>query len=274
MTCDDVKGLAYVRPEALSEAERSALTAHLEVCPPCHAEYQQIRAVGDALLAAVPAHPPAPHVRQLLAARLAQKVQHFAPSKVQFVSANPHTPALLRNWLQQIYDWLFRPSVTLPRGAVFAAAALCLALVVSGVSQRQQLQQQAVLLQAEADEQQRILALMSDPSLQQVRLVGVGEAANSLANLRFDPATNAAVLLIRDLPTLPPDKNYQLWLAYGDDARDTGAVFACDQSGSKVRTFLITAPRQFNAYVRFGVTIEPAGGSPRPTGPRAYSASL
>lgn len=266
MTCDDVKGLAYVRPEALSEAERSALTTHLDACPPCRAEYQQIRAVGNALLAAVPTHTPAAHVRQTLAARLAQKVR-IAPPKPRVI--NP-----LRTGWQQIYDWLFRTSVAMPRGAVLAVAALCLALAISGISQRQQLQEQAVLLKAETEQQQHILALMSDPGLQQVRLVGVGEAANSLANLRFDPTTNAAVLLIRDLPTLPPDKNYQLWLAYGDDARDTGAVFACDQSGNKVRTFLITAPRQFNAYVRFGVTIEPAGGSPRPTGPRAYSASL
>jgi anti-sigma-K factor RskA len=34
-------------------------------------------------------------------------------------------------------------------------------------------------------------------------------------------------------------------------------------------SYVVIAPRQFNSYVRFGVSIEPAGGSPGPTGPAA-----
>ena len=267
MTCDDVKALAYVRPEALSEADRLALTDHLNVCPPCRVEYEQIRVVGDALLAVAPTQTPSPRVRQMLISRL--QTQRTPKTSPKIVSVPPKT-----SLLQRLSDWLFGSFVTLPRGAVWASAALVVALLAGNVWQQRLLQQQAIILQAEAEQQQRIFALLSDPQAQQVGLKGVGDAASSVANLRYDPTTNLAVLLIRDLPTLPPDKNYQLWLIYGDDARDTGAVFACDPGGSKVRTLLINAPRQFNTYIRFGVTIEPAGGSPRPTGPRAFSSSL
>lgn len=37
---------------------------------------------------------------------------------------------------------------------------------------------------------------------------------------------------------------------------------------------LITAPSRFDAYVSLGVTNEPAGGSPGPTGPRVMTCSL
>ena len=70
-------------------------------------------------------------------------------------------------------------------------------------------------------------------------------------------------LALQGLPALAEDRVYQLWLVRPDGNRDTGALFR--SSGD----ILVTAPQAFSSYVRFGVTVEPAGGSPSPTGPGA-----
>jgi anti-sigma-K factor RskA len=62
---------------------------------------------------------------------------------------------------------------------------------------------------------------------------------------------------------LGSDQQYQLWLVL-DDERTSGGVFSVDYYG--YGAMVIHAPRPLNEYTSFGVTVEPAGGSPAPTG--------
>jgi anti-sigma-K factor RskA len=78
-----------------------------------------------------------------------------------------------------------------------------------------------------------------------------------------------AVLWAEDLPPLPASQSYQLWLIYADGTRDSGAVFSVPADGSA--TVVVVAPKPFSAYARFGISVEPAGGSPAPTGPAALA---
>ena len=80
-----------------------------------------------------------------------------------------------------------------------------------------------------------------------------------------------ATLSITDLPKLPADKQYQLWLIQ-DGQRDSGAVFSVDTNGSAQVN--IDAKRPLTEYRAFGITIEPAGGSPGPTGERVLGFNL
>ena len=90
--------------------------------------------------------------------------------------------------------------------------------------------------------------------------------------LLLKPDDLHAVLIVQNLPSLPQDRAYQIWLGRGDRQRDNGGVFRVDEQGFGLVS--ITAPRPFTAYQRVGITEEPAGGSPGPTSPRVIGGTL
>jgi anti-sigma-K factor RskA len=80
-----------------------------------------------------------------------------------------------------------------------------------------------------------------------------------------------AILTVTGLPELDPASQYQLWLIK-DGQRTSGGVFSVNADGSQ--TINIRAPQPVPDYVAFGITIEPAGGSPGPTGERVLGFNL
>lgn len=72
-------------------------------------------------------------------------------------------------------------------------------------------------------------------------------------------------VIVENLPHLPSDQQYQLWLI-DDGQRTSGAIFSVDEHG--YRAVQVESPRYLIDYDGFGITIEPAGGSPGPTGPK------
>lgn len=71
------------------------------------------------------------------------------------------------------------------------------------------------------------------------------------------------VLVVDGLPLLPEYQQYQLWLIENGE-RTSGGVFSVNDEG--YGTIVVTAQRPLTNYPAFGITIEPAGGSPGPTG--------
>ncbi len=70
-------------------------------------------------------------------------------------------------------------------------------------------------------------------------------------------------LVVNGLPVLGAEHQYQLWLVK-DEVRVSGAVFSVAEEG--ITSIPIVAPEDLTLYTRCGITIEPAGGSPEPTG--------
>jgi anti-sigma-K factor RskA len=70
-------------------------------------------------------------------------------------------------------------------------------------------------------------------------------------------------LVVDRLPPLEATQEYQLWLIRHGQ-RTSGAVFSTDEAG--YRGLRIEAPASLFEYTDVEVTIEPAGGSLRPTG--------
>jgi anti-sigma-K factor RskA len=78
-------------------------------------------------------------------------------------------------------------------------------------------------------------------------------------------------LVVDGLPALEADQEYQLWLIRNGE-RTSGAVFSTDErsyGGTRIR-----APRALTEYSAVGITIEPAGGSPQPTGKQVLKGTL
>lgn len=74
--------------------------------------------------------------------------------------------------------------------------------------------------------------------------------------------SEATTLLVSGLPSLSEDQVYQLWF-FADDAILPSVTFAVAEDGSTQVQIQHSQPLE--AYDGFGITIEPAGGSPAPT---------
>ena len=79
------------------------------------------------------------------------------------------------------------------------------------------------------------------------------------------------LLVVNKLTTLPDTQQYQLWLVK-DGVRTNGGVFSVGKHGYFVME--IDSPERLTDYDSFGITIEPAGGSPGPTGDRVLDGSF
>ena len=114
--------------------------------------------------------------------------------------------------------------------------------------------------------QHQAFTLITAPEARPVLLRSDKADSGARGLLLLKPDDSHAVLIVQDLPPLPQDRAYQLWLGWGDRQRDNGGVFRVDAQGFGL--VYITAPQPFTTYQRVGITEEPASGSPGPTSPR------
>ena len=72
-------------------------------------------------------------------------------------------------------------------------------------------------------------------------------------------------MVVEGLPVLDEDHEYQLWLIRNGQ-RASGGVFSVDADG--YGAMVVSSPEALSNYSAFGITVEPEGGSPGPTGDR------
>ena len=102
-------------------------------------------------------------------------------------------------------------------------------------------------------------------------LAATEAAAGARGLLLFRPGENEATLVVEDLPPLAGDRQYQLWLIR-EGQRTSGGVFSVTSQGYACQ--LVTPPLPLSSYQALGITVEPAGGSPGPTGQRVMGGNL
>ncbi|MBI2321570.1 MAG: anti-sigma factor [Chloroflexi bacterium] len=241
-TCVDAEALAL---DALDDAERAAALAHLDACDDCRARYAAAREVAALLARSVPQAVPPPGLGTRV---LAQALAAPAP-------AGRSAPARIA------WSWL-------------AAAAVLVAVLGWNVTLQAQLRAQAEQTEALATRlttQEAALRLLAPGSGVARPLVGSDVAPRAQGALYLDPQGTTGLLVVRDLPAPPPGKVYQLWLIH-DGQRASGGLFTVDERG--VAVLVVQAPQPLRTYQAVGVTAEPPGGSPGPTGPRVIGGQL
>ncbi len=107
--------------------------------------------------------------------------------------------------------------------------------------------------------------------LETVPLTATNVAPDAEGTLTIAGNGRHATLTVTGLPALPPDQQYQLWLIQ-DGQRVSGAVFSVNEAGQAEVS--VDSERPLTEYSAFGITIEPAGGSPGPTGERVLGHNL
>jgi anti-sigma-K factor RskA len=226
---------AYVL-DALPPQEQAAVRAHLAHCTFCRHTVAHLRAAADLLaLAAEPVAPPPALRARVLAAVAAESVPRPSPP-----GAEPLAPARPFGW------WL----------ATAALLLLVLGLGVVAVA----LQQRTVRLEHELAQQAWRIA-QYEQAARAVPLAGAA-APQASGMLFVGPSASPPLLVLRELPPLPADRAYQVW--YIRDGQPISVdVLPPGASGRQV----VTLPLPPDAAQQVAVSVEPAGGSPAPTGP-------
>ena len=100
--------------------------------------------------------------------------------------------------------------------------------------------------------------VVSDPNTTVVNMVGTQVAPRSSANIYWDSTSSNVFLVVKNMPKLPSEQQYQLWALIDGKPKDLG-VF--DATNDKV---ILKMKNTLKAQA-FAITIEQKGGSPSPT---------
>jgi anti-sigma-K factor RskA len=217
--------------DCLNEEERRQVAEHLAQCTNCQAELDSYRRIVDELYLAVPeAEPPADLKQKIL-----QEVQQIRPADKSTVTM----PAWQRFWN--------RMKVAAPVWA-YASFMLVIFLAASNLWMFQRVKR---------------LEMNTPAEFRTVTLAGTDKAPNASGLLVMSQDGNLGTLVVENLPILDASHQYQLWLIK-DSKRTSGGVFSVSKDGYGALTIISEQP--LKVFTGFGITIEPTGGSPAPTG--------
>jgi len=239
---------------ALTPAESAEFSRTLAANPELQRYVARLGAAAAAVAGNVPRRTPPPQLRARILAQV-------APPKVVSLPQRR-----------------FRPSFWLPWSLAAGLAVLCivlnvqeaqLRLTILGQSRRiSDLQQLADSLSSTTNDLQRaVLALQQNNRLANLKIAMLNslltEAPRTVAVSLWDESRQEGVFVAANLKTLPPDRDYQLWvLDNGTTPVDAGVFHVNENGGSRVE---FKTKQPIKVAGRFAVTEEVKGGVVSPT---------
>ena len=261
--------------DALDADERASFEQHLAECADCRAEVAELSATAHALSSTTEATPPASlrdsvlsgisRVRPLppltgedAGARLsAEPPGSVVPSTAE-PAADPSSPAAAETGPPVVGERGRGPSedagatvVPMRRRATtwFAAAAAAAVIAIGGLA----------------------WSPWSDDSASTSPVAQVAAAADAMrvsstkgpltAEVAYSRQLGKAAIDVKGLPPAPEGKTYQLWYVGNDQVARSAGLLTADAEGNGS----MVLQGDPNAAAAVGVTVEPAGGSTRPT---------
>ncbi|MBO9999457.1 MAG: anti-sigma factor [Cyanobacteria bacterium SID2] len=167
------------------------------------------------------------------------------------------------------------PSIDLPRAFLWSRIVAAISIVIAFVLGVQNIWLRRQLKLAQSIETQRVAAILQQPTSRLIALEGEGNSVGT-GTLLFTPGRwQEIVISLGDLPPLPPERVYRMWLALADGQALFCGEFNTDDRGSVfIRlTPPETPPKGVKATGVF-VTIDAAAVQPVPTGKRVLSGEI
>lgn len=267
--------LALYALSALSESECAEVESHLVACPSCQARLadEQATLAEVARLAPASAMPIGMRERTLTHALAVR-----APIPPEgWVQPDDALPASIRVPRQpqrsappQRLTLARRLSPRWQRRLLALAAVLVLVLLPWNVALQLQLAHQQVATQQSQQTQQALAAILASPQLGVYRLAGTRDAS-AIGHLYVDPVNGHVAIVASNLPQLDASRTYQAWLNHAGTRTSVG-IFRPSKGSSAV--LVGTLPQRLSYYSFLGITVEPSGGSPHPTGPNVMLGAL
>ncbi len=219
--------------DALDDDERAQFERHLDRCDECRAEVSSLQQAGAELAATTPLSPSTE-----LRARVLADIAHVRPLPPRTVVADLAAHRSRR------------------RRPVLLAAAAAAVVATMGIG--------AAVTQPWADEP-TVQSALPDPTAAVLEADDAETHASDLGRVGGSATATVvrsrelgqAVIITQNMPMLPRSEVYQLWLRVGGAMEPAGLMTANDS------TLLLEGDASEAEAI--GVTVEPAGGSPRPT---------
>jgi len=227
--------------DAVPEPDRSRFERHLARCESCRQEVRGLREATAALAGATAIQPPAALRDAVLhaAGQTRQMPPPVAPAPVAWAPARHRRRP----------GW--RPRLAIALAGALAAVAVAAGLVSYGVQGR--------LDQAQHRDHMVAMVLSASDATMVSRHVSTGGTATVVMSHH----ERALVFTAADLHVLPAGESYELWLIGPAGTRSAGMIDGSGH-GKMVGPMVVSG---LAAGDSVGVTVEPAGGSPRPTSP-------
>ena len=237
--------LALLALEALQGDERVTLEKHLEGCSSCRSELERLR--GDMALLALSASGPAPPRR----------------SRERLLKAIAKEPRAQKIGAARRSSWTLLPWL--------AAAGL---LLVAGFfwQQSDRLAQRVARLQDESAQQQaqlerarEVVSTLTSTDALRVTLVAAQAPPQPQGKAIYVRERSSLIFLASNMPALPPQRSYELWLIPTNGAPIPAGMFKPDARGSAT---VVEPPLPGGVEAKaFAITVEPEQGSSAPTMP-------
>jgi anti-sigma-K factor RskA len=237
--------LALFALGALQGDERVTLEKHLEGCSSCRRELERLR--GDMALLALSASGPAPPRRsreRLLKAIAKEPRTQKTPARAQSL-------------------WTFLP--WLATAAVLLVAAFFWQQSDRLAQQVARLRDQSAQQQAQLEQAREVVSTLTSTDAMRVTLVAAQTLPQPQGKAIYVRDRSSLIFLAGNMPPLPPQKAYELWLIPTNGAPIPAGVFKPDARGSAT---VIEPPLPAGVEAKtFAITVEPEQGSSTPTLP-------
>ncbi|UCF26772.1 MAG: anti-sigma factor [Chloroflexota bacterium] len=224
---------------SLDEEEQLQVSQHLATCEVCRAELHNFDQIVDDLPLAIAQSEPAGEVKD--------KIMAYARGEKDSVERISE-----QTWWERLTQGM-RASAP-----VWGIASLIL-IVILGLSN--------LFLWGRLNEIERV----SQNVLISIPLQGTDATPQAVGMVVVSQDGEHGTLVVDGLPSLDEMSQYQLWLIR-DEQRTNGGVFSVDEEG--YGNLWVSSPEPLLSYSAFGITVEPAGGSPGPTGVKVLGGEL
>ncbi len=229
---------AYVL-DALSDTERRLFEEHLAGCSGCAQETAELLETTAVLAGEATVEPPA-HLRDRVLAAVVHTRQL------------PPETATVRTGARS--GWSRRTAAL----AAAAGIAVAVTLGIQAVDTNNRLERDLRALEQVNTRNSQVAELLAAPDAKLVR----GDVAGGGTGTVVASSTRGQVVfLAHGLAPLPEDRTYQLWLIGADGPRPAGLLTSSDRQPDPLLA------GGFTGREAVGLTVEPRGGSPRPTTP-------
>lgn len=224
---------------SLDPEEVLQVSEHLSSCSQCQAELETYQKVVSEFYLAAPQATPPPDLKVKLLLEVQKK----------------HSPAI---WNQPVTIWERLRAMLQTPSPAWALASVVL-IIILGVSNLWLWQRLNRIEESAASD------------FRTVAMSGTDKAPAATGMLVMNREGDQGTLVVDGLPPLDATHQYQLWLIQ-DGQRTSGGVFSVADDG--YGALVVHSGRPLYLYQAFGITIEPAGGSPGPTGDKVMGGSL
>lgn len=255
--------LALYALGALEGEDRATLEGHLAGCADCRVELEQLRGDGALLALSTTGPKPPQRARQRLLDAVAKEEERVSSIVAQQNAArNSGAPSAVpprRSWWG-VLGWAAAAAVLVFTLSLWRENSALKQTLTSGSSEAAQSARELEYLR-------KIAAPIIEPDAQRVLLVWTA--------LKLPPSPQGKALYLRNrgnlvflasnMPPLPSEKAYELWLIPAQGAPIPAGVFKPDASGSAT---VVNPPLPAGTQAKaFAITIENASGASSPTMP-------